>query len=77
MENFLRKYSKVPNGFIDDFFHIAKESYRSDEFTIDFDVVAKWLCVQKGHLKEVLLRNFEEGYDYTMEKIKIIKGTSQ
>lgn len=30
MEDFLKKYSTVPNGFIEDFFSITKEDYADD-----------------------------------------------
>ncbi len=40
MEDFLKKYSTVPNGFIEDFFAISNtESNKT--FSIDFDVVVK------------------------------------
>ena len=71
MQNFLKKYSDVPSGFVKDFFEISKESYNSNEFAINFMTVIKWLKVRKDHLKRLLLKNFEEDYDYTIQKIKI------
>jgi phage anti-repressor protein len=71
MEEFLKKYSSVPIGFIEDFFDISKESYDDAECIIKFDVVVKWLDVRKDNLKAILIEHFEEKYDYTIEKVKI------
>ncbi len=71
MEKFLKKYSDVPNGFIEDFFSIAKESYADNEFEINLDKVVKWLKVQKGHLKRLLTSKFEENYDYIISQAKV------
>ena len=46
MEEFLKKYSSVPIGFIEDFFDISKESYDDAECIIKFDAVVKWLDVR-------------------------------
>ncbi len=68
MEDFLKKFSSIPHKFITDFYVIAKETYDENQIIIDFDLIAKWLNVQKNHLKEVLIKNFEERFDYTSEK---------
>ena len=70
MEKFLKKYSDVPNGFLNDFFKISKESYTDNEFVIDFEIVVKWLKVRKDNLKSLLVKHFEEKYDYTINKVK-------
>ena len=64
MQDFLKKYSTVPNEFIDDFFNIAKEDYIDDDLIIDFDVVVKWLGVEKRNLKRLLIKKFSENKDY-------------
>lgn len=70
MENFIKQHSTVPHKFITDFFIIAKEEYSDNEIIIDFKVVAEWLSVRKEDLKRVLVKNFEEHFDYTIEKKK-------
>ena len=70
MEQFLKQFSKIPRNFITDFYIIAKEEYMDDEIIIDFDIICKWLNVLKENLKKILIRDFEEDFDYT---IKIIK----
>jgi len=70
MEQFLKQFSKIPRNFITDFYIIAKEEYMDDEIIINFDILCKWLNVLKENLKKILIRDFEEDFDYT---IKIIK----
>jgi len=71
MQAFLKKYSDVPVGFIEDFFNIAKEDYRHDELSVYFDNVVKWLDVQKAHLKRLLIDKFEKDYDYIIKEMKV------
>ncbi len=71
MEEFLKKFSDIPNKFIEDFYSIAREEYRENDFAIDFDQIVNWLRVRKDHLKRLLIDNFEEEYDYIIEKEKI------
>jgi phage anti-repressor protein len=68
MERFLKRFSTLPHKFISDFYVIAKEEYSENEIIINFDKICNWLNVQKGHLKEILIKHFEENYDYTIEK---------
>ena len=68
--NFIKQHSTVPQKFITDFFIIAKEEYSDNEIIIDFEVVVKWLGVLKENLKKLLINNFEEHFDYTIEKKK-------
>lgn len=68
MENFIKQHSTVPQKFITDFFIIAKEEYSDNEIIIDLSVIAKWLNVDKSDIKKILIKNFEEHFDYTIEK---------
>lgn len=68
MEDFIKRYSDVPIGFIDDFFNIAKIEYNHNELIINFDIVVKWLDVRKENLKRLLVGNFENNYDYVITK---------
>ena len=70
MEKFLKKFSSVPNGFIEDFFNISKESYGDNELSINFDKVVAWLNVIKYNLKRLLIKNFVEDFDYVIHKAK-------
>lgn len=68
MEKFLTKFSSLPKKFIKDFFIIAKEEYTDNEFIINIELISAWLDILKGNLKKILEANFEENYDYTIEK---------
>lgn len=76
MEEFLKKYSDIPNEFITDFYSIAKEEYNQMMPIIDFDTVVKWLGVQKGHLKRLLEAKFEKKGDYEIieKRYKVSSG---
>ena len=41
MEKFVKKYSDIPNSFIDDFYDMAKELYKNNELVISFDKIVK------------------------------------
>lgn len=70
MEKFVKKYSTVPNAFIEEFFNIAKEDYGDKDPLIDFNSVTKWLDVQKRHLKRLLVKYFAENSDYSITQRK-------
>lgn len=76
MEEFLKKYSDVPNEFLRDFFSIAREEYNQLMPIIDFDIVVKWLDVQKAHLKRLLINKFDKKTDYEIieKKYKVSSG---
>ena len=69
LEEFLIKESKINKDFIKDFFGIQKnkvyEKYKP--FTIDLDDIAFWLDAGKGHLKNTLLKNYLNKFDYIIE----------
>jgi superfamily II DNA or RNA helicase/phage anti-repressor protein len=44
------------------------KEYSDNEIIIDFDKVCKWLDVRKDNFKKILIDNFKENYDYTIEK---------
>jgi len=69
MISFLKKYSSVPERFINDFFSITGEKYVENELVIDFNIVAKWLDVVKGNLKVTLVKHFSENIDYIITKV--------
>ena len=67
---FLKKYSTIPNQFINDFYGIVKD-YRDldDLFYISLEDISKWINQRKGNIKRTLLKNFSKNVDYTLEKI--------
>ena len=70
LEDFLINESKINKDFIKDFFGIQKnkahEKYKP--FTIDLDDIAFWLDAKKGNLKDTLIKNYLNKFDYIIEK---------
>jgi phage anti-repressor protein/predicted GIY-YIG superfamily endonuclease len=71
---FLKKYSNVPNQFIDDFFNLMDyREYDSSEKIVDLDKVIKWLNINKGKAKETLIKSYRKNIDYIIKKVVKIK----
>jgi phage anti-repressor protein len=70
MEEFLKKYSDVPHEFITKFFSIAQEQYYEYDTIIDFKDVYEWFNMRKDNLKKILVRHFENKFDYTITEYK-------
>lgn len=70
LEKFLINESKINKDFIKDFFGIQKnkvyEKYKP--FTIDLDDIAFWLDAKKGNLKDTLIKNYLNKFDYIIEE---------
>ena len=66
LENFLITESKINKEFIKDFFGIQKniiyEKYKP--FIIDLDDITYWLDARKDNLKETLIKNYLNKFDY-------------
>ena len=73
---FLKKYSTIPNQFLDDFFKLFNDQSIDDtEKIIDLENVAKWLEVQKHKLKETLQKSYIKDVDYKISRVYKPKGT--
>ena len=68
-EEFIKKHSTLPAKFIEDFYFMTEKAYNETDISIDFELVHLWLATRKDTLKEVLIRKFEEDYDYTLKKL--------
>jgi phage anti-repressor protein/predicted GIY-YIG superfamily endonuclease len=74
--DFLKKYSTIPNQFLDDFFKLFNnQSIDDTEKIIDLENVAKWLEVQKHKLKETLQKSYIKDVDYKISRVYKPKGT--
>lgn len=74
LPDFLKKYSTIPNQFINDFFSLYDYKTNDYDLVIDFDNLSKWLLVRKDNLKKTLERTYTVDIDY---KIKIIKSSGK
>ena len=73
--DFLKKYSKVPNQFIDDFFSLMDyKEFESSEKIVDLDKVVKWLDINKGMAKKTLLKSYRKNIDFVIKKVVKPKG---
>jgi len=72
--DFLKKYSLIDSKFIIDFYSFYDEGKNEFDFTINIEILAKWLNTRKEHLKTLLESNFEEDEDYIIFKENNKKG---
>ena len=64
--DFLKKYSDVDIDFIKEFVTIQEQDHVHVPFTIDLEIVAKWLKTKKGILKDTLISSYTENVDYIL-----------
>ena len=64
---FLKKYSKVSNKFIDDFFSLY-DINNKDNFIINLENIVNWLNTKKSKIKETLENSYEINIDYIINK---------
>jgi hypothetical protein len=61
--DFMKKYTKIDNNFIDDFFGLYDPDDENN-FSINIDVIAKWLNIRKDNIKKTLKKSYKENEDY-------------
>lgn len=69
----LKIFTQIPSDFIDDFFDIFSRN-KDTSFTINLDIVAKWLHARKDELFATLKRSYVENVDYTVRNARSQKG---
>ena len=67
---FLKKYSPIPNGFIDDMFALYNQDTLQTDCVVDIDAVAKWLGVRKDSLMVTLRTSYKQGVDFTVDRVR-------
>lgn len=73
---FLKKYSDIPNTFIDDFYNIMDyRDYDSDKKIIEFEKVIKWLKINNRYAKKLLVKLYRINIDYNIKKINETIGS--
>jgi phage anti-repressor protein len=77
MEDFILKRSTISKKFLNDFFNITGERYRDNVVSIKFEIIVKWLEVEKKNLKRLLVDNFKKDVDYTEEKVKVMNKNNR
>ena len=75
MIKFLKKYAGIDNEFIDDFFKLYDTNVDPNTFSVNLDVVSKWLKVKKFNLMKTLRASYTDGIDFKITKPTIaLKG---
>jgi hypothetical protein len=71
IRDFIKKYSSLPDAFVNDFYNIANDDENNNDYDtiINFDIVVKWLNNTKSNLKRMLIENFKKNIDFVIEKI--------
>lgn len=72
MRMFLKVYSQVPNGFIDDLFDMYDEDTSQTDFVLDLGRVADWLETKKESLMKTIHESYKLGVDYKVLKPKTV-----
>ena len=73
--DFLKKYSKVPNQFLEDFFHLFDyRDYESNQKIVDFEKVVNWLDITKHKAKDTLIKSYRKNIDYIIKKVNKPEG---
>lgn len=74
--DFLKKYSTIPNQFLEDFFKFFDyKNIEHNEKIINLDDVIKWLDINKHKLKQTLQNSYIKNIDYTISRVNKPKGT--
>ena len=74
--DFLKKFSSIPNQFIEDFFNLMNyKDIESNEKIIDLDKVIKWLNINKNMAKKTLIKSYRKNIDYIVKKKVKTKGS--
>ena len=67
LQAFLKKFSPIPNAFVDDLFELYGESTQQSDHVVNMDAAAKWLNIRKGNLHATLRGSYKKGIDYVVE----------
>lgn len=65
---FLKKYSPIPNAFIDDMFELYNPDTAQTDLVVNLDAVAKWLQVPKFKLMTTLRASYKEGVEFAVAR---------
>jgi hypothetical protein len=69
--DFLKKYSTIPNNFLEDFYKIFNyQSTNNKDKIVNIDNITKWLNIQKHKLKETLKKSYTIDIDYEINLLE-------
>jgi hypothetical protein len=67
-KEYVKRFTTVPEAFVDELFEMMSESTRQSDIVIDIDKVARWLNMLKSNIVRTLRRSYIEDVDYTVSK---------
>lgn len=65
---YVKRFTSVPETFIDELFQMMSESTKQSDIVIDVDKVAKWLNMLKNNIVKTLKRSYIQDVDYTLTR---------
>jgi hypothetical protein len=65
---YVKRFTSVPETFIDELFQMMSESTKQSDIVIDVDKVAKWLNMLKNNIVKTLKRSYIQDVDYTLNR---------
>lgn len=69
LKDFLKKFSSISNGFIDDLFSLYGPSTQQSDYVVNLDAAAKWLEVRRHNLILTLQESYKNNIDYVARGI--------
>lgn len=67
-KEYVKRFTTVPETFVDELFEMMSESTRQSDVVIDLDRVAKWLNMRKSNLIRTLRRSYVEDVDFMVAR---------
>ena len=67
LKDFLKRFSTIPNAFIDDLFALYGPSTQQSDFVVNLDAVSKWLNIRKYNLIVTLRSSYKKNIDYVVD----------
>lgn len=64
LQDFLKKFSPIPNAFVDDLFELYGTSTTQSDPVVNLDAVVKWLGIRKDSLVSTLRESYRKNIDY-------------
>jgi phage anti-repressor protein/predicted GIY-YIG superfamily endonuclease len=68
LSTFLKRYSTIPNDFIDELFSLYGTSTTQTDHVVDLDRVAKWLGMRKHTLQTTLNESYRKNIDFKVTR---------
>ena len=74
LDIFLKRFSSIPNAFIEDLFALYGTGTSQSDHVVDLDAVSKWLDIRKDNLLKTLRDGYKKDIDYACMRESACKG---